>query len=99
MARKPKPTPAQPPVQIALRRGREHANGPDAGTRRHTMDDKLVTLVRRLAAKAGDVSWGKTEEEETFETDLAGFGVQIGRAEADGEEPLYTVRLFDTEGE
>jgi hypothetical protein len=63
------------------------------------MDDKLVTLVRRLEDKAGEVSWEKTEEEETFETDFAGFGVQIGRDDAEGEEPLYKLRLFDTEGE
>ena len=63
------------------------------------MDDKLVTLVRRLEDKAGEVSWEKTEEEETFETDFAGFGVQIAQVDAEGEESLYTLRIYDTDGE
>jgi hypothetical protein len=63
------------------------------------MNDKLVTLAQRLQAKAGDVDWEKTDEEGAFETDFAGFGVQIARIEAEGEETLYSIRLFDAEGE
>jgi hypothetical protein len=63
------------------------------------MDDKFVTLVRRLEEKAGDVSWQKTDDEQTFETDFAGFGVQIAQVEVEGEEPLFTLRLLDTDGE
>ena len=63
------------------------------------MDEKFVTLARRLQAKAGDASWEKTDDEETFETDFAGFGVQIAQVETEGEESLYTLRIYDTEGE
>jgi len=63
------------------------------------MNEKLVTLARRLQAKAGDVSWEKTEDEGTYETDFAGFGVQISEVETEGQEALYTIRIFDADGE
>jgi hypothetical protein len=63
------------------------------------MSEKLVKLARALQAKAGDVEWEKTEDEGTFEADFAGFGVQIAQVETEGEETLYTLRIFDADGE
>jgi hypothetical protein len=60
------------------------------------MDEKLVTLVQRLRARGGGIGWERTDEEGTFETDFNGFAVQI--SESEGEEPLYTLRIFDREG-
>ena len=59
-------------------------------------EEKLVTLVRKLHARGGSVAWDKTDEEDTFEADFAGFAVQISETE-DGE-PIYTLRIFDDAG-
>ena len=59
-------------------------------------EEKLVTLVRRLHDRGGNVAWEKTDEEDTFETEFAGFALQI--AETDDAEPIYTLRIFDESG-
>jgi hypothetical protein len=59
-------------------------------------EEKLVTLVRRLHDRGGAVMWDKTDEEDTFETEFAGFAVQV--AESDEGEPVYTLRIFDETG-
>jgi hypothetical protein len=59
-------------------------------------EEKLVTLVRRLHDRGGSVSWDKTDDEDTYETEFAGFAVQI--AEIEDGEPIYTLRIFDEGG-
>ncbi|HEY2513537.1 MAG TPA: hypothetical protein VGI39_21865, partial [Polyangiaceae bacterium] len=62
------------------------------------MSEKFVTLAERLHSKAGSAEWERTEDEGTFETEFAGFGVQISEIEDEDEETLYTLRIFDGDG-
>jgi hypothetical protein len=62
------------------------------------MSEKFVTLARRLQTKAGGIEWEKTDEDGTYETDFAGFGVQIAEIDEEGEETIYVLRIFDQEG-
>jgi len=61
-------------------------------------DDKLVTLVRRLRSRGGNVKWDKTEEDGTYETEFSGYALQIAELEEEDQDPIYQIRIFDGEG-
>jgi hypothetical protein len=62
---------------------------------RPAMDNKQLTLVRRLQTGAGTLAWEKSEGEEAYEAESGGFTLQI--VEVAGTDPLYIIRLYDQE--